>query len=318
MVTVIHHPHDKLFRLSMEEPRVAYEFLSAHLPGNLLKLINLRLLKLENHSFIDESYKATEADIVFSASLGETNAYIYLLLEHQSKIDPLIAFRLLVYRVRLMERHLKQYPDQPLPLIYPFVVYNGDQPWKASVDLFALFGEHGKLAKEWLTSPARLLDIQKLPDEDLSRRQWSGLIEFALKNRRIIDFKGFLDKFLPWIHTIERTDAAGFSLGKIVIKYVLNGADTKGRELFLEKMHQYLSPQLGVEVMTLAQEFEQHGIHQGEVALFTRQLKYRFNQVPESYLKRIEQADAETLLSWGERILDAKTLEEIFQEIDKP
>ena len=37
-----------------------------------------------------------------------------------------------------MERHLKQYPDQPLPLIYPFVIYNGEQPWDGSVDLFAL------------------------------------------------------------------------------------------------------------------------------------------------------------------------------------
>jgi predicted transposase/invertase (TIGR01784 family) len=322
MVSIIHHPHDKLFRLSMEEPRVAQEFLSAHLPDNLLKMINLRLLKLENHSFIDEAYKETEADIVFSVPLEKTTAYIYLLLEHQSEIDPLIAFRLLIYRVRLMERHLKQYPEQPLPLIYPCVVYNGDQPWDAPVDLFTLFGEHGQLAKEWLVSPARLLDVRSLPDEDLSRRQWSGLMEFALKHRKIIDFKGFLDKFLPWVHTIERTDAAGFSLGKIVIKYVLNGTDAKGRDLFLEKMRQYLSPQLGAEIMTIAQEFEQHGqqkglrlgIHQGEATMMMRQLTRRFKQVPKSYLQLIEQADAETLLVWGERILEAETLEDIFKD----
>ena len=67
--------------------------------------------------------------------------------------------------------------------------------------------------------------------------------------------------------------------------------------------------------MTLAQEFRQEGIHQGihqgEAAVITRQLKRRFHQVPESYLTRIEQADAETLLLWSEKILDAKTLEEI-------
>jgi len=40
MVSVIHHPHDKLFQLSMEEPRVYQEFLSAHLPADLLKRIN--------------------------------------------------------------------------------------------------------------------------------------------------------------------------------------------------------------------------------------------------------------------------------------
>jgi predicted transposase/invertase (TIGR01784 family) len=208
MISIIRHPHDRLFQLSMEEPRVAHEFLSAHLPPDLKAMINLQCLKLENHSFIDEAYKSTEADIVFSAPLAETTAYLYLLLEHQSEIDPLLAFRLLVYRVRLIERHLKHYPDQPLPLIYPFVVYNGEQRWETPIDLFALFGEYGNLAKEWLLNPTQLLDIQTFPDEELSQRKWSGLVEFALKHRKVVDFKSFLDKLLPWLHIIEQTDSA--------------------------------------------------------------------------------------------------------------
>ena len=69
--------------------------------------------------------------------------------------------------------------------------------------------------------------------------------------------------------------------------------------------------------MTLAQELIQRGqhqgIHQGEAAVITRLLKRRFHQVPSSYLTRIEQADAETLLSWSDKILDAKSLEEVFE-----
>ena len=321
MAPIIHHPHDKLFRISMEEPRVAHEFLSAHLPATLLKMINLQLLKLENHSFIDETYTETEADIVFSVPLNGSTAYIYLLLEHQSEMDPLMAFRLLVYWVRIIERHLKKNPDQPLPLIFPFIVYNGEQRWELPVDLFALFGEHGELAKEWLINPTPLLDIRTLPDEELSRRKWSGLIEFALKHRKIIDLEGFLDELLPWIHVIEQTDTAGFSLGKIVIKYILNGSDAKGRELFLQKMRDYLSPQLGDEVMTLAQEFRQEGlhlgIHQGEATMITHLLKHRFKQVPEFYLKLIEQTDTTTLLMWSARILDAKNLEDVFKNKER-
>ncbi len=44
-------------------------------------------------------------------------------------------------------------------------------------------------------------------------------------------------------------------------------------------------------------------------------LKRRFNKIPESYMIRIQQADAETLLLWGEKILDANALEEVFEEI---
>jgi predicted transposase/invertase (TIGR01784 family) len=315
MVSIIHHPHDKLFQLSMEEPRVYQEFLVAHLPADLLKRINLHALQLENDSFIDAAYKGTEADIVFSVPLDGATSYIYLLLEHQSEIDPLIAFRLLIYRVRLMERHQKKYPDQPLPLIYPLVVYNGERPWETPIDFFALFSEHSELAKTWWLNPTPLVDIQKLPDDEIVRRRWSGLMEYVLKYRKIIDFKSFLEKLLPWIHTIERTDAAGFSLSKIVIKYVLNGTDTQGAKLFVQKMQNYLSPELRGEVMTLAQEFRQEGVHQGEAAVITRLLKRRFRlpQIPDSYLAKLEQADAEMLLLWSDKILDAKSLEEIFE-----
>ena len=71
--------------------------------------------------------------------------------------------------------------------------------------------------------------------------------------------------------------------------------------------------------MTLAQQFElkgerrgtQKGVHLGEAAVIIRHLNRRFNQVPDSYLTRIKQADAETLLLWSDKILDAKTLEEV-------
>ena len=53
-------------------------------------MLNLKSLKLENHSFIDEAYQETEADIVFSTSLDGSSAYIYLLLEHQSEMDLLL------------------------------------------------------------------------------------------------------------------------------------------------------------------------------------------------------------------------------------
>ncbi len=299
----------------MEEPRVYQEFLAAHLPADLLKRINLRALQLENDSFIDAAYKATEADVVFSVPMDGMTSYIYLLLEHQSEIDLFIAFRLLVYRVRLMERHRKKYPDQPLPLIYPLVVYNGEQSWETPIDFFALFGEHAELAKTWWLNPTPLVDIQKLPDEDIIRRQWSGLMEYALKYKQAHDFKQFLKILLPWIRELEQSDTAGFSLGKVVLKYTLDGIEAQGFEVFKESVREYLSPPLGEEIMTLAQELREEGFHQGETAMLTRQLKRRFHlrQIPESYLAKIEEADAETLLLWGDKILDAQSFEEIFE-----
>lgn len=43
-------------------------------------------------------------------------------------------------------------------------------------------------------------------------------------------------------------------------------------------------------------------------------LQQRFGAVPASYQKRLKQADSETLLEWGRRLLSAPNLEEIFKQ----
>jgi len=50
----------------------------------------------------------------------------------------------------------------------------------------------------------------------------------------------------------------------------------------------------------------------GEAAMLLKLLERKFHAVPESAHKRIEAADAETLLVWGERVLDANSLDEVW------
>lgn len=54
------------------------------------------------------------------------------------------------------------------------------------------------------------------------------------------------------------------------------------------------------------------GRTEGEAALLLRQLERRFGNLSDDTKRRINSADAETLLTWGERILDAKTPEDIW------
>ncbi len=80
--------------------------------------------------------------------------------------------------------------------------------------------------------------------------------------------------------------------------------------------------------MTLAQQFEQkglqmgilqgmqqgvqQGVQQGEATILKRLLQHRFGEISFMYTQRIDAADAETLLSWSEKVLDAKTLDDVF------
>ncbi len=53
-------------------------------------------------------------------------------------------------------------------------------------------------------------------------------------------------------------------------------------------------------------------MQEGEAAILKRQLQRRFGELHSTYAQRIAQADAQTLLHWGENILDAKTLDDVF------
>lgn len=56
------------------------------------------------------------------------------------------------------------------------------------------------------------------------------------------------------------------------------------------------------------------GAVQAEQHFLLSLLQYKFNSIPNNYRQRIEQANEETLLAWAKRVLDAKTLTDIFED----
>ena len=60
------------------------------------------------------------------------------------------------------------------------------------------------------------------------------------------------------------------------------------------------------------QEGVEEGIRQGEVSLIERQLRRRFVDLPRWVFERLEKASREELERWGERVLEAQRLEDVF------
>lgn len=60
-----------------------------------------------------------------------------------------------------------------------------------------------------------------------------------------------------------------------------------------------------------------HGMQQGELkgkrALLERLLSKRFGLIPSAFLKKLENASEELLLEWSDRIIEAKTLHDVFE-----
>lgn len=257
----IHNPHDKFFRRAMSDLRVAREFFIQHLPATIQECINFESLIFHKESFIDEDLKASAADIVYSADINNQQGYLYILVEHQSSADKWIAFRLLRYMIRILEHYHMQNSEKDLPVIYPLLFYNGPTSHTGSTDWFDLFGQHKWLAKDIFLQPFQLIDIQQIPDEELRKYQWAGILEFVLKHRFLRDFLMVADPLMQWLHQVEQMN--GYTYAKTVLKYIFDGLESRDAKAVVEIAKQYLSSKLEGEVMTLADQLRQEGYQQG-------------------------------------------------------
>ena len=71
---------------------------------------------------------------------------------------------------------------------------------------------------------------------------------------------------------------------------------------------------LAERVVEWTEEWKKQGEAKGEATLLERQLKLRFGNLSEAVRLRLAQADAETLLRWGERIFQASSPEDVVRD----
>ena len=125
----LHQPNDKLLKATFSVPENARAFFKNHLPPELAVALDWSSLSLEPGSFIDPQFTNSESDLLFHIRLEQSEAFLYLLFEHQSSEDPRMALRLLSYILRIWERFAQNHaPPAKLPAILPVVLAQGKRP----------------------------------------------------------------------------------------------------------------------------------------------------------------------------------------------
>ena len=92
-----------------------------YLPEHIKTQVDIKSIQLQKESFIDDKLRMQITDLLYTAQFGKQQGYLYLLIEHQSVPDKLMAFRVLKYKIAIMEHHLKITNSKQLPIIYPYV-----------------------------------------------------------------------------------------------------------------------------------------------------------------------------------------------------
>lgn len=313
----IRKAHDRYFRGAMDDQEVALSFVRAHLPKELVAQIDPHSLVLVKESFIEENLQEFITDVVYKARFHEHPGYLYFLMEHQSSPDPLMALRLHRYILQIIEQDLAHQKENPkkLPLVVPHVVYNGKQNYTHSTDIFELFHDPEQ-ARQVFLKPFGLTVLKDIKDEDLRKEPLIGMVELLLKHAATRDFIFLVEEILGDIfQSLEKLKKE--RLFNLSASYFFEAQKRAlSKKMIQEEFEKSRLPSIiKSKVMTIAESLKQEGRQEGEVTLLVRQLNHRFaNHVTKKYLQLLEQADCETLSEWGENLLDAKTIEDVFKK----
>ena len=183
----VNNEHDKVFRKILSDKIEVIKFLNEHLKTNLKP----EDIEQYNSSYINNLMQNEEADVVYK--LREKNEFF--LIEHQSKVDYRMPFRILKYEMAIIESAIdeKEYGKKSYlhPRVNAIVLYTGKQKWNVA-KTFEEIQVPSILEKALEFVKYLVVDIKNYTENELletpSFMSKALLIEKAKDNEQIADY----------------------------------------------------------------------------------------------------------------------------------
>lgn len=257
----IHQPNDKLLKATFSVPENARGFFSNHLPPDLAAAIDWNTLALEPCTFIDPQFVGSESDLLFHVKLHESEAFLYLLFEHQSSEDPRMALRLLSYILRIWQRFVKNAaPSAKLPAVLPVVLAQGRRPWWTSTQLadqIEIPPKLEELLRPWQPALAyHLLELLRIPYDAIAGTPEGILTLRALKAEPVNELLGdpLWDESLLFLISEDALER--------LLRYILNAEQQV--PALKERIAKIRAQPLKTKAMTLADRLREEGKIEGK------------------------------------------------------
>lgn len=318
-------PHDAVFRRILGEPVNAASQLRAVLPPALTERLHLDRLVRIPASFVDDALRWRHSDLLFSAPTSAGEAFVYVLVEHQSSTDPLMPFRMLQYMVRIWDYYLREHPQAiRLPAVIPLVVHHDRRRWTGPTqlrDLLHLDPDTAEAARAYLPEFQFLLDDLACVDEHTLRvrpltaptRVTLLLLKIAAGNPRLAE------DLQPWVDELRAVLARPGGLDEFtsLLRYIEVVGEAPADQL--HKLVSQLGPQAEEAYVTTAEmlraEGEARGRAEGEARgradMLVELLTLKFGPLPPAATRTVYAASPDQLHDWAAQVLTAETLEQV-------
>jgi predicted transposase/invertase (TIGR01784 family) len=315
--------HDRFFKELFSQLDTAVDFVRYYLPEHLIVAIDLTSLEIVKESFVDEELRQYFSDLLLRVKLkrgGEV--FIYILLEHKSTPDDLVALQLLIYLAQIWRPNLR-IKTKPLPLVFPVVFYHGEEDWDVSQSFNALFDFTGleSLREYAVEFKHHVCDVSKIEVTRGEPRLRAGMA--ALKYVRSDELPSRLREIFETIKQLPEGRISGYI--RTVLTYLLSVTNILTGEFIRLELGTTFPGKEGEIMRTLAEEWilegeqrgEQRGKQQEAAKLTLRQLHQRFGILEAELDERIRSLSTEQLENLSEALLDFTAKGDLLAWLDK-
>ena len=253
----IHHEHDKIMKKILSNKKEAVKFINRTV--NLQNKVTQESIEIYNKEYITDSLEIRQADVIYKLK----NNNIFFLIEHQSKVDYSIPYRILEYKTEILKynvdkERMKQ-KDYKMPLIIAIVLYTGKESWKVKQEFCQVQEECSTYLKEKLgiSSFYILEDINKISEEELlESNNFLEKIFLLEKSKSKEDLK---ENFIKIIQKLKKEE-----LEKKIAK--------EDKEEFEENIIKILLPKIGQEEIKEQIEKSREGVEEKMELAVTRMI----------------------------------------------
>jgi predicted transposase/invertase (TIGR01784 family) len=220
--------------------------------------------------------------MLYSVNIEGKPGYLYMLCEMQTRPEKHMALRMLSYVVRILEKHVQQHPNEPLPAVYRIVYYQGRRsPYPYSQNIADLFGDL-TLAEQTLIEPFQLIDLTCIEDEVLRSHKSAALMELVQKHIFSRDILPHLHEFIQLLDTVIKEGSGDYLTA--VLNYIISKAEISDKQKALEMLQSAL-PEAQESIMNLAEHWKQEGMQQGVQQGMQQGVQLRNIEIAQNMLK---------------------------------
>ena len=318
-------PHDVLFHFTFAHPRHAAGWLGTVLPAPLVAAIDWATLRAAPEKVHDQQLRLLITDKVFEVGLLATGQRLFVLPEHKSYIDPNAPAQMLSYSVNLA--HSLRADGEPPALVVPILLCHGKTAWPDEEPPHPyLQGLEPEAAAALAAVQPRMHllidDLKRCTEPELRRAGMTALAQLTLLCLRFLrdwsaeEALAGIERWGELLVAADRDDGppAGREAVAKIGWYCLYVAQIPAEDLHVtfERILKRPEETIMSTAEKLRREGRTEGRTEGRVELLLRQLAKRFGPLPTETVSRITAAAIPELDRWGERLLDAKTLGEVF------